>query len=242
MMIFTTASFGSGISSNTATAPCTNNTLETYSGNSNLSADWQPNEIKLKWYNNNTLLDVQSSANTCVYDGILTIPQTAPTRTGYTFAGWTVIPEYDFSTLPTNETGLEAYGTGDSGYHVCYKRGSIKEGDACRTEDFIDGFNDLDTLEWKTIFSWGTIYGMSMCSSTTGTESGESGTPSATDGQYCWCKATGYIPNNENTKYSPKRSGWVYNSNAGSICKWVCAGRCALWQGASFLTGLFNSQ
>jgi len=104
LMIFSTNSFASGIASNSASAPCTNTTLETYSGNSNLSADWQPNEIQLRWYNNNTLMDVQSSANTCVYDGTLSVPQTAPTRTGYTFAGWTVRPEMDFGELAPGGT------------------------------------------------------------------------------------------------------------------------------------------
>ena len=90
LCLFTTDSFGSGIASNSTYAPCTNNTLETYSGNSNLAADWQPNTINLSWYNGDTKLTVQSSAQSCVYDGTLTIPSTQPTRTGYTFAGWEV--------------------------------------------------------------------------------------------------------------------------------------------------------
>ena len=83
-------SFASGIASNSETAPCTNNTLETYSGNSNLSADWQPNTINISWYNENEKLTVQQSAQSCVYDGTLSVPATPPTRTGYTFAGWTI--------------------------------------------------------------------------------------------------------------------------------------------------------
>ena len=90
LCLFVGNSFASGIASNSASAPCTNNTLETYSGNSNLAADWQPNEIQLRWYNENERLTVQSSAQSCVYDGTLTIPSTQPTRTGYTFAGWEV--------------------------------------------------------------------------------------------------------------------------------------------------------
>ena len=90
LCLFVGNSFASGIASNAASAPCTNNTLETYSGNSNLSADWQPNTINLRWYNENEKLTVQQSAQTCTYDGTLTVPQTPPTRTGYTFAGWTI--------------------------------------------------------------------------------------------------------------------------------------------------------
>ena len=100
LLFFTTDSFASGIASNSASAPCTNNTLETYSGNSNLAADWQPNTINLRWYNENEKLTVQQSAQSCVYDGTLTIPSTPPTRTGYTFAGWKV-------RLPGTYTELE---------------------------------------------------------------------------------------------------------------------------------------
>ena len=221
LIIFTTDSFASGIASNTATAPCTNTTLETYSGNTNLAADWQPNTIDLRWYDNNTLLTVQSAANTCVYDGTLTIPSTAPTRTGYTFAGWQVRPEYDFSTLPVNESGTEAWGLGATGYRCHYNQTSGKcEYSGCpNTLDF----SGLDRGEWKTSFSWGTLYGTSMISSsnTTPTES-ENGT-------YCFCRATGYIPNNGNIKYAPKSSNWVYNSNCENICKSICGCRCALY-------------
>jgi len=90
LCLFSTAAFASGIASNSASAPCTNNTLETYSGNSNLAADWQPNTINLSWYNEDEKLTVQQSAQSCVYDGTLSIPATPPTRTGYTFAGWKV--------------------------------------------------------------------------------------------------------------------------------------------------------
>ena len=100
LCIFTTNSFASGIASNSASAPCTNNTLETYSGNSNLSADWQPNTINLTWYNEQEKLTVQQSAQSCVYDGTLNVPSTPPTRTGYTFAGWKV-------RLPGTYTELE---------------------------------------------------------------------------------------------------------------------------------------
>ena len=102
LSLFISPVFGSGIASNTASAPCTNNTLETYSGNSNLQADWQPNTINLRWYNENEKLTVQQSAQTCTYDGTLTVPQTPPTRTGYTFAGWEV--KY---AIPSEYTELE---------------------------------------------------------------------------------------------------------------------------------------
>ena len=111
LCLFTTDSFSSGIASNTASAPCTNNTLETYSGNSNLSADWQPNTINLTWYNEQEKLTVQQSAQSCVYDGTLSIPATQPTRVGYTFAGWKV-------RLPGTYTELEYIQADGGGQYI----------------------------------------------------------------------------------------------------------------------------
>ena len=109
LCLFVGDSFASGIASNTNSAPCTNTTLETYSGNSNLAADWQPNEIQLRWYNENEKLTVQQSAQSCTYDGTLTVPQTPPTRTGYTFAGWEV-------RMPGTYTELEYIQTQNAQY------------------------------------------------------------------------------------------------------------------------------
>jgi len=223
LCLFTSDSLASGIASNSASAPCTNNTLETYSGNSNLSADWQPNEIQLRWYNNNTLMDVQTAANTCTYDGALAVPSTAPTRTGYTFDGWTVRPEYDFSTF-TTRTGKESRGKGENG--SCW-RGIVGVDVGSYKITCDDTFDDLEPGEWKNSFSYGTIYGMSMCSSTVGTTRGEIGTPVESDGSYCWCKVTGYIPSNSNIKYAPSNTlPWVYCYKPSS-CKAGCADWCA---------------
>ena len=246
MMIFTTDSFASGIASNTASAPCTNSTLETYSGNSNLAADWQPNEIQLRWYNNNTLMNVQSSANTCVYDGSLTVPSTAPTRTGYTFAGWEVRPEMDFSTISV-ENVVSGYGkdagggTGWCAYTVdgAYHRDSRQSCTETRE------FNDLQYSEWKIQFNAGWLYGMSKCSAKSGntynwninyksywTATYDELESATGDKRYCWCKPTGFRPNNENTFYAPSNNLlWVLNSSSISlegdnICSWVCAIRC----------------
>ena len=109
LLFFTTDSYSSGIASNSASAPCDNNTLETYSGNSNLSADWQPNTINLRWYNDNEKLTVQQSAQSCTYDGTLNIPSTPPTRTGYTFAGWEV--KYAIPAEYTELQYIESTGT-----------------------------------------------------------------------------------------------------------------------------------
>ena len=82
--------FATGVSSGATSADCDNATLDTYTGTSNLQADWQPNTIALHWYNGDDELTVSSASQSCVYDGTLTPPTTIPTRTGYTFKGWRV--------------------------------------------------------------------------------------------------------------------------------------------------------
>ena len=221
LCFFTADSLASGIASNSATAPCTNNTLETYSGNSNLQADWAPNTINLRWYNDNIqITPTNTVANTCTYDGSLTIPSNEPTRTGYTFAGWEVVPEYDFSTLPISTAPIQGYGKKSS---ECY----IPWDDVPCDDDFAD----LNNNEWKHVYSWGTIYGMVLCS-TTESEWGQPGTPDESgNGRYCWCKATGYKPNNSNVLYKPLNSmPWVFSQDYGSYSR--CS-RCPFSCGAT---------
>ena len=42
-----------GVDVGTTDATCNNETLETYEGDVNLQANWDPNTINIKWYNNN---------------------------------------------------------------------------------------------------------------------------------------------------------------------------------------------
>lgn len=243
LLLFTTDSHSSGIASNTNSAPCTNNTLETYSGNSNLSADWQPNEIQLRWYNGNTLLDVQSSANTCVYDGALTIPQTAPNRTGYTFAGWTVRPEMDFMTI-VNEQGTESWGKGvyNNGTDRCWYAlgGNNATSKNCNDDD---NYKELQQHEWKALFEHGVLYGMAGCSTTSGSFAQRGSVP-IDSGQYCWCKATGYKPSGSNVINGSLFSlSWVFNIERASVvdCAKFCATRCTDYvkHHSAFRTALF---
>ena len=91
LFVFSSASVADpNIASDANSADCKNSTLETYSGTSNLSANWEANTIHLHWYDGNTELTVPSESQSCVYDGDLTPPATIPTRTGYTFTGWKV--------------------------------------------------------------------------------------------------------------------------------------------------------
>ena len=244
-MIFTTASFGSGIASNSASAPCTNNTLETYSGNSNLTADWQPNEINIRWYNNNTLMTVQDAANTCTYDDVLNVPSTAPTRVGYTFDGWTVRPEINFATIPTNVNGNERWAIGWSN-NANYCLYDTNTGNAWKVNCNSDSTytNELQTQEWKVKFSHGNLYGMAGCSTTSGTYA-QPGTPTIGTGRYCWCKATGYKATNASViSGSVSALSWGFYGDRGSAaaCAWYCASSCAnnAERDLAFRTALFT--
>ncbi len=92
-MLLSVPAFATGVGSTASTADCNNATLNTYTGTSNLSAGWQPNTIDLHWYadsDTTTEMNVATASQSCTYDGTLTPPATIPTKTGYTFKGWTV--------------------------------------------------------------------------------------------------------------------------------------------------------
>jgi len=249
LLIVSVDSFASGIASNSASAPCTNNTLETYSGNSNLSADWQPNEIQLRWYNNNTLMNVQNSANTCTYDSTLTIPQTAPTRTGYTFAGWTVRPEIDFATtIPLNVNGTERWAIGwdnNTNANYCWY-GAADASNTSNVDCNSDQtYNEIQTYEWKVHFEHGDLYGMAGCSATDDGTYGQTGTPTIGTGRYCWCKATGYKATNASmVSGSLYTLSWVfaYDNEFPHSCAKYCASACTYGPrgGAGYRSALFT--
>lgn len=75
---------------------------------------------------------------------------------------------------------------------------------------------------WVVSFIYGTIQGRSLCSISLG------GIPNevAENGDQCWCRATGYIPNNSDIIYKPITTlNWVhYNNNTSPE---TCAANCA---------------
>lgn len=89
-------------------ANCNSTTLLTYTGPATLNAQWEANEIQLRWYNNNTLMDSPGD-HTCTYDATFATGGTLSTmtRTGYNFMGWRVRPEMDFTTLYSSTNGNE---------------------------------------------------------------------------------------------------------------------------------------
>ena len=88
LFVFSLPAFATGISG--ASTPCDNATLAKYTGTTDIEINWEPNTINLNWYDGDTKLTVQQSAQSCIYDSTLTVPE-QPTKLGYTFNGWKVI-------------------------------------------------------------------------------------------------------------------------------------------------------
>ena len=115
--IFSTNLFATdpNIPANATSASCDNSTLNTYSGTSNLQANWEANQIGLYWYcDDEQITTVQDAATTCNYDGTLSVPSTPPTKTGYTFNGWKVrgLPEGYTRLQYLESTGTQLINTG----------------------------------------------------------------------------------------------------------------------------------
>ena len=120
-MLLTIPAFATGVDSTASTADCDNATLNTYTGTSNLSAGWQPNTIDLHWYadsDTTTEMNVANASQSCTYDGTLTPPATIPTKTGYTFKGWTVrgLPDGYTRLEYIESSGTQYIDTGVSSY------------------------------------------------------------------------------------------------------------------------------
>ena len=218
----------------TTTASCADAILKTNGGTANIEINWEPNVIPIRWYNGNTLIET----NTCTYGGELNIPN-SPQRTGYTFRGWRVRPQMDFSTIPTNVAGIEFWSKsrdtdGSDRCHHGTKNDSASLG--CTKNQ---NFSDLQQYEWKASFTHGMVYGMAKCSSDSGTEN-QPGNPSNKNGKYCWCKVTGYRPTGQTTLYGPSLNmHWMYNGElqSSTYCSsYLCARYCA-----QFLINNYNA-
>ena len=188
---------------------CTSNTLTVDSGTAALEADWQANTVHITYYKDGTEIpNIGSEYTQCTYDDTLTLP-TAPSKDGYTFAGWTVKSmRFDLSTW--NYGSYSARG---------YSRLNGNAGDNETKYGLTTGSG-----EWATEFTNGTVKGQALCSSTNGTYA-TAGTPDETGGSYyCWCKATGYAEHTDGnySEYSPvASSSWVFYFD------FVIAGNCA---------------
>ncbi|MFQ6704105.1 MAG: hypothetical protein ACLRFP_03440 [Alphaproteobacteria bacterium] len=215
----------------TDSSQCDNDVLSTYTGPANLTANWQGNNISVTWYNG----DTQYASNSCTYGGNLTMPSSIPQKTGYTFKGWRV--KQCLSGLDTSiSTSWDATHTrwksiSSTGYTMANALGT-------------ENSSDLNNGEWAVTFSYGTVKGMAKCSSTNGSVA-TPGTPSDTDGQYCWCQATNYTPNGGN-QCNVASPSWVfaYDRGAATSCKYYCAHGCVnnVFWGDDFRRALFGVQ
>ena len=163
---------------------------------------------------------ITQSTTTCNAGDNVT-PPTAPAKTGYTFIRWQ--PLYDFSTLDYN------IGTSWDATHTRWKPINGSSGYLMQSEFGTENSSDLSNGEWADTFSYGTVIGNALCSTTSGTWA-TAGTPANDGGQYCWCMATGYQPADSDVVYSPNSPlSWVsYDTHvSASNCAYYCAVNCA---------------
>ena len=228
---------------------CDSGVLQHDSGTVRLRARYEPNQININWYDG----DTEINSNSCDYGGTLTLPETTPQRTGYTFAGWHVRKTITFSSLSLS-TGTVAYGKGViDNTSTCYwanpsvdgnRHGGLSE---CTTNN---QYAEMENHEWKTDFtsgiSKGTLYGMAHCSGKTGSrysytwpvsyrDNWQTATIDELDSYnethrvaYCWCKATGWKSEGQTSiKGSDIPLGWVIFADIGTKCDVSCALYCA---------------
>jgi hypothetical protein len=261
--MYANAVFAADIASNATTAQCVEPTLHRYEGTANLQAEWEANTVQLRWYNNYTMIKPTDEIDDCEYSGSLTRP-TNPSRTGYTFTGWTVSPKVEFSTLSLGSAEAISYGKGENlSNHSDYCRYYDTEWRSVACSNPI--FTELQQYEWKQNFANGTVYGMAHCTAKPGDH--HSGNwpvanrseyvatldemnaydtaHSSEEKKYCWCQATGYKATNSSTiQRSLSSLAWVFRDGNGSAsaCANYCATNCAYGvRGASaFRAALFT--
>ena len=226
---------------NATSADCDSDTLTADTGTANLTAQWEANTIGISWYNDGQKITGDTNAATsCEYDTLFSLP-TAPTKTGYSFAGWKVA-QYNFSTIPTDSNGDERWGKGvtTNNTDYCY----YKSGTGSASHVTCDSsFDDLKKNGWKVRFGTSMVYGIGKCSTTAGTVR-TAGNPSDVPGNNCWCKAIGYKPSDEDVIRIPEsRMAWVsYSSSTVSNCSQVCSTDCtySLLNTSAFRVALYT--
>jgi len=199
-------------------APCTSATLDTPTGPAALEADWTANTIRINWDAKNGTTIPQTQ---CTYDDTITLPAT-PSKTGYTFGGWTVAVSGGTPT-PQQQNCFANLSSLD---YVDF--GSTQGQNATWWRDLVEWHYDEEYEEEVASDPYGRLTGISKCSSTPGGDWGETGNPSDENGQSCWCKVTGYTPNGSET-CTPAVAPWVFNGDLGDAeeCGYMCSSFCA---------------
>jgi len=198
---------------------CVNDTLTTYSGSAELEADWSANHVAVTYYNGD---NVYGSAGECTYDDTLTLPA-APSKDGYTFNGWKVKTAAQCS-LSGIDTSIN--GTG----FAFIKFDGTASTDNGSTRKVPSTYNLSNNGEWAAEFEYGTIKGISRCSTVgSGYSFGQTGNPSDDlnqDGaKYCWCQITGFDADKDGEYCPIVASLWVFAGDYGSAAS--CASGCA---------------
>jgi len=228
-ILITVPSFATDI---TGSSDCDNSTLGTYSAPVDMEAKWTANTINLQWYDDTN--DSTPTNTTCQYSSTIALP-TQPTKPGYNFTGWALRQATTF-----NLSTLAAYIDSDGNTYIsrsiptnAYNNGNPM----CRNRNTTDNtcsdaiFSDLDNGEWKVPFDYGTVRGVALCSSTSGTYP-NTGTPDETgtgDTRYCWCKPTGFAEPNSSTYTNVASPSWFFRNGFGNAdrCARDCAYYCA---------------
>ena len=180
-------------------ATCNSGVLGVSSGSANLEADYTANTINITWDGNGGSTPT-GGATSCTYDKTFNLPA-APTKTGYTFAGWAVQAAAQDCFANYTDNNMDwAYGsvTNTTGQNATWS---------------------------ATSRSGNVVTGISKCSSTSGTH-GRTGTPSDTNGRNCWCQVSTYTPNG-GTLCNVSSPAWVYILNGSSGSPAGCASNCA---------------
>ncbi len=104
-------------------------------------------------------------------------------------------------------------------------------------------------VNFKVVFSYGTVYGESLCSSTTNAEWYANANLNTTNGSgvYCYCRLTEFMPVGSDKIYETLSSHWVYFKRASTQndCNAYCPNIYCASQGlktdSTFRSKLYNA-
>ncbi|MFQ6777878.1 MAG: InlB B-repeat-containing protein, partial [Alphaproteobacteria bacterium] len=137
--------------------------------------------------------------------------------------------------MAKGRAGLESFGIsgdnilvdGDHKYihslNGSYLVDNANYGDLPQSSSFYDRLKSMSPGEWAVDFSYGTITGRALCSTTNG-DVYKADTPDVSGtGNYCWCKMTGFTPSGGSLQ--SMSSSWVSKggtaySDADSCANW----------------------
>jgi uncharacterized repeat protein (TIGR02543 family) len=145
-IFITVGAWATGISASDSTAPCDNTTLGQTNGTANIEVEWTPNVINVSWYDGDTQI---SGPQTCTYDDDLYLPNVQPTKTGYTFKGWTVE-----AAVPNGYTRLKYIQTNGNQYintGLTVNAGDIKATAVFEPTNMTSPY-PTETYDYSTIF------------------------------------------------------------------------------------------